>query len=341
MSRAVKENINRELRKYSCAGIVTEILDLKYLYVETESTVYYDTSKAASPDGVKNVVLDNLVKYANSSQLNKFGARFKYSKYLGVVDNSESAITSNITTVFMRRDMEPSLNTFGEYEICFGNEFHIKNTNGYNIKSSGFFVSGISDCVYLGDLPNADRSTGTVFLFKLAAPTQPVVVKRGIGIIDYIHGEIKLNPINIISTKLTRGVPGAEVPLIQISTSPHSNDVIGLQDLYLQLDTSNSTVTMIPDDISSGTNTSGSSYKVTSSYANGSLVRGTPHIAGTSEGTLNVSTSTPTSSVTTTVGSSGNTTTTTPTMTTPSTSTTPSAPSAPSGGGGGGYGSGY
>ena len=112
MSRAVKENINRELRKYSCAGIVTEILDLKYLYVETESTVYYDTSKAASPEGVKNIVLDNLVKYANSTQLNKFGARFKYSKYLGVVDNSESSITSNITTVFMRRDMEPKLKYF-------------------------------------------------------------------------------------------------------------------------------------------------------------------------------------------------------------------------------------
>ena len=74
--------------------------------------------------------------------------------------------------------MEPSLNTFGEYEICFGNQFHIKNTNGYNIKSSGFFVSGISDCLYLGDLPNADRATGTVFLFKLASPTQPVVVKK-------------------------------------------------------------------------------------------------------------------------------------------------------------------
>ena len=341
LSRAVKENINRELRKYSCAGIITEILDLKYLYVETESTVYYDTSRAASPDGVKNIVLDNIVKYANSSQLNKFGARFKYSKFLGVIDNSEAAITSNITTIFIRRDMEPTLNTFGEYEICFGNQFYIKNTNGYNIKSSGFFVSGISDCVYFGDLPNADMKTGTVFLFKLAAPTQPVVVKRGIGIIDYIHGEIKLNPINIISTKLTRGVPGAEVPLIQISTCPFSNDVIGLQDLYLQLDTSNSTVTMIPDEISSGTNTSGSSYKVTSSYANGSLVRGTPHIAGTSEGTLNVSTPTTTSSVTTTVGSSGNTTTTTPTMTTPSTPTTPSAPSAPSGGGGGGGYGGY
>ena len=337
LSRTVKENINRELRKYSCAGIITEILDLKYLYVETESTVYYDTSRAASSAGIKNVVLDNLVKYSDSSQLNKFGARFKYSKYLGVVDNSESAITSNITTVFMRRDMEPSLNTFGEYEICYGNQFHIKNTNGYNIKSSGFFVSGVSDCVYLGDLPNADMKTGTVFLFKLTSPTQPVVVKRGIGIIDYIHGEIKLNPINIISTKLTRGVPGAEVPLIQISTSPFSNDVIGLQDLYLQLDTSNSTVTMVPDEISSGTNTSGSSYKVTSSYSNGSLVRGTPAIAGTSEGTLNISSTSTASSVNTTVGSSGNTTTSVPTVTTPSAPATPSTPS----GGGGGYGSGY
>ena len=339
LSRAVKENLNRELRKFSCAGIVTEILDLKYLFVETESTVYYDTSRAASPDGVKNIVLDNIVKYANSSQLNKFGARFKYSKFLGVIDNSEAAITSNITTIFIRRDMEPTLNTFGEYEICFGNQFYIKNTNGYNIKSSGFFVSGISDCLYLGDIPNADKETGSVFLFKLTAPTQAVVVKRGIGVIDYIHGEIKLNPINIISTKLTRGVPGAEVPLIQISVCPFSNDVIGLQDLYLQLDTGNSTVTMIPDEISSGTNTSGSSYRVTSSYANGSLVRGTPHIAGTSDGTMNVSAPTTTTSVTTTVGTSGNTTTTVPTA--PSTPSTPSTPSAPSGGGGGGGYGGY
>ena len=106
----------------------------------------------------------------------------------------------------------------------------------------------------------------------------------------------------------------------------------------MQLDTSNSDVTMIPDDISSGTNTSGSNYRVTSSYADASLVRGTPHIAGTSEGTLNVSTPTTTSSATTTVGSSGNTTT-TPTMTTTPSSSTSSTPSSPSGGGG--YGSGY
>ena len=200
LSSAIKENIKTELRKYSCAGIITEILDLKYLFIETTSTVYYDTSKAASGNGVKTHILNNIINYANSSQLNKFGARFKYSKFLGIIDNSQASVTSNITTVAMRRDMEPRLNTYTEYEICFGNRIHVGSEDGYNIKSSGFYVNGISDCVYLGDLPGSDLLTGTVFLFKLNSPTQPVVVKRAIGTIDYKKGEIKLNPTNIISS---------------------------------------------------------------------------------------------------------------------------------------------
>ena len=164
--------------------------------------------------------------------------------------------------------MEPVLNTFAEYEICFGNRFHVKSENGYNIKTSGFAVSGISDTVYLGDLPNSDLTTGTIFLFKLNSPTEPVVVRKSIGTIDYVKGEILLNPINIISTKVTR-----TVPLIEISAAPYSNDVIGLQDLYLQLDINSTSVDMIADNISSGNDTSGSNYKVTSSYSNGSLTR--------------------------------------------------------------------
>ena len=279
LSSAIKDNIKSELKKYSCAGIITEILDLKYLFVETASTVYYDTSKATSPESVKNAIVSNITQYSDSSQLNKFGARFKYSKFLGIIDNSQASVTSNITTVAMRRDMEPRLNTYTEYEICYGNRIHIASEEGYNIKSSGFFVNGISDCVYFGDLPGADLLTGTVFLFKLNSPTQPVIVKKAIGTIDYKKGEIKLNPLMVTQSKLNRGAKGFETPYIEISMQPYSNDVIGLQDLYLQLDTANTTVTMVPDEITSGTNTSGSSYKVTSSYANGSLVRGTPHLA--------------------------------------------------------------
>ena len=221
-----------------------------------------------------------------------FGARFKYSQYQKIIDNTHIAITSNITTVQMRRDLEPLLNTFAEYEICFGNRFHVKNHGhspvsngtviGYNIKSSGFKVSGITDTLYLGDKPNTGLKTGTIFMFKLNSPTNPVIVKQNIGTIDYIKGEIMLAPIKIISTEVNRGES-----LIEISANPYSNDVIGKQDLYLQLDTNNVTISTVSDEIESGDDISGSNYVVTSSYANGSLVRGTPIL--TTEQTNNAS----------------------------------------------------
>jgi hypothetical protein len=311
LSSAIKQNIQSALKQYSVAGIVPEIVDLKYLYIETNSSVYYNTNLASSAANLKTIISENIVNYSDSTELNKFGARFKYSKFQKIIDDSQESITSNITNVDIRRDMEAKLNQFAEYEICYGNRFYVKNHGhgtysgqvSYNIKSSGFTVSGISGTVYLGDQANSDLETGSVFLFKLDSDTQPVIVKRNIGTIDYKKGEIKLNPINIISTRVVKN--GSS--FVEISASPYSNDVIGLQDLYLQLDNSNVVVNVIQDNISSGNDISGSNYKVSSSYANGSLVRGTPVLVTTdtnttSGTTVNSSSSSATSSNT---GSSG------------------------------------
>jgi hypothetical protein len=265
----IKINLQSKLRKYTVAGIVPEFLDLKYLYIEISSTVYYNTNSSISPDYVKSIVSSNINQYADSTELNKFGARFKYSKFLKIIDDSDVSITSNITKVLMRRDLRPALNKFADYEICYGNEFHIKNALGYNIKSSGFTISGISDTVYLSDIPNANGKFGSIFFFKLNSTTEPSIVRKNVGVIDYEKGEIKLNPVKIISS--LKFVDGNAT--IQISAIPKSNDVIGLQDLYLQLDTSNSSITMLSDVISSGSDTSGTTYLVTSSYTNGELVR--------------------------------------------------------------------
>jgi len=268
LSNLIKDNIRRDLQKYSVAGIVAEIVDLKYLYVETTSNVYYNPNLAPSSNTVKTDVYSNINTYADSTELNKFGARFKYSQYLNIIDESHSSITSNITTVTMRRDLRAVLNSFAEYEICFGNRFHISDQLGYNIKSSGFTVAGIADTVYLGDIPDGDSKKGTINLFKLLSPTQPQIARRNVGSIDYIKGEIMLNPINIINTTINRGTP-----LIEIEAVPYSNDVIGLQDLYLQLDTNNVLVNMWEDEISSGAQVSGTDHKVSSSYSNGVFVR--------------------------------------------------------------------
>ena len=101
----IKQNIKRDLKKYAVDGIVPEILDLKYLFIETNSKVYYNTNLAPNAAFVSTKVQRDITSYAESSELNKYGARFKYSKFLKVIDQSHESVTSNITTVEMRRDL--------------------------------------------------------------------------------------------------------------------------------------------------------------------------------------------------------------------------------------------
>jgi hypothetical protein len=267
VSNTIKDNIKAALRKYSVGGIVPEIIDLKYLYIQFDTVAYYNSNFTTSPDVLKTTIFNNIVNYADSSELNKYGARFKYSKFLKIIDDSDSAITSNITKMSMRRDMRVEVNRFASYEICFGNSFHINKQTGYNIKTSAFRISGSSSDVYLSDLPT-DNEKGILFIFRLDATQQPVIIRSNVGAIDYTKGELILNPINITSTQKKVGFDS----IVQISAISKSNDIIGLQDLYLQLDVNASTVNMLSDTISSGYDISGVNYVSTSSYLNGDLV---------------------------------------------------------------------
>jgi uncharacterized membrane protein YgcG len=239
----------------------------------------------------------------------------------------------------MRRDLRVVLDTFTEYQIGFGNEFHIKNMGGYNIKSTAFKVAGINQNVYISDIPNTNRIDGTLFLFNVPSvnSTNPTIVRRNVGSINYKKGIITINPINIQAGKIKDGQP-----IIELSAVPHSNDVVGLQDLYLQLDISNSNFDMVVDNIASGLDPSASNYITSSSYANGALVRVTGDI-GTVSGqrvvnVSNISTTPTTRDVsTTTTTSTTSSTSSSTTSTTPSASSGTSTGSSSSGSGGGSY----
>jgi len=307
----IKENIKTKLKKYSVAGIVPEILDLKYLYLEVNTKIYYNTNLAPSPTYVSTVVQNNTTKYSESTELNKYGARFKYSKFLKMVDDSHESVTSNITTVAVRRDLGVVLDTFAEYQISFGNSFHIRNMSGYNIKTSAFKIAGVQSNVYLSDIPNTNRVTGSLFLFTLSSvgSQSPTIVRRNVGTINYVSGTITLNPVNVLAGKTKDGQS-----VIEIEATPTSNDVVGLQDLYLQLDISSSNFETVVDDIASGLDPSASSYIVSSSYSNGNLVRsGGPDtnivtgngVGGSSASTPNVTTQQATTSTQTSTSTSG------------------------------------
>ena len=270
-----KSRILSDLKQYSISGINQKIIDLKILYVEIDSSIYYNYSQVSAVESLKTKITNSLTQYSNSLDLNKFGGRFKYSKVQQIIDNTDNAITSNITKVRMRRDLKALTNQFAQYELCFGNKFHI-NSSGYNIKSTGFKISGETDTVYLTDVPNKTSSgdldgsgMGVLSIVKSLSDGTIKVIAKSAGTVDYSKGEIKLTTLNITSTSLTNDI-------IEIQAYPESNDVLGLKDLYLNFSISKSTINMVRDVIASGDEISGTVFSrdyYTSSYSNGNLTR--------------------------------------------------------------------
>ena len=260
-----KTQILRKLKSYSLTGINQKIIDLQVLYVEIESFIYYDSTKIATVNDLKTKIVSALTTYSKSGDVNKFGGRFKYSKVLNVVDNIDKAITSNITRIKIRRNLNALVNQFAQYELCFGNQFNVK-PEGLNIKSTGFKILGTIETVFFTDIPNEDKLTGTVSIVRKNAAGETIVVVKSAGVVDYVHGEINLSTVNIISTDKPNNI-------IEVQAFPESNDVIGLQDLYLDFNIPSSQINMVKDTITSGEQISGVGYKVTSSYSNGELTR--------------------------------------------------------------------
>jgi len=267
LSDFTKQNILTKLKNYSIAGINQRIEDLKILYVELVTSVYYNNSIFDDPNELKSQVIQALTEYGGSTNLNKFGGRFKYSESQRIVDRANPSITSNIMRVQMRRDLKCLINQVAQYELCFGNQFHILEGGG-TVKSTGFTIQGSEEIVYLTDIPRADGLFGDIAIFKPAiveGGDSEVVIKSA-GTVDYTKGEILINAVQITST-----VKGNDT--VEVQVFPESNDVVGLKDLYLSLDLSNSQINIVRDTISSGQQISGIGYQVTSSYSNGSLIR--------------------------------------------------------------------
>ena len=263
-----KSLILSKLKQYTVSGINQKITDLKMLYVELHSAVYYDNTKISSAAALQTSVMNSLTAYGNSVNMNKFGGRFKFSKIQQVIDNTSTAITSNITKIIIRRDLKAALNQFAQYELCFGNQFHV-NQKGFNIKSTGFTVSGSTKTAYITDVPNEDLKTGIISIVTIESDQTYNVVVKSAGTVDYIKGEIILNTVNITSTLNDDGI-------IEVQAVPESNDVVGLKELYLNLSLSKSKINMVRDVISSGDEITGTTFIkdfYTSSYSNGQLIR--------------------------------------------------------------------
>ena len=173
-------------------------------------------------------------------------------------------IRDSITTIRIRRDLQAQINQFAQYELCFDNTFYRGDTK-YNVKSTGFTISGTEGTVYFSD-EYVSGDKGNLFLFQVISSSDIKIISKSFGSVDYKKGEIIIDTVNITSTSQPDN-------LVEVQAIPESNDVLARKELYLQFDVSKSNFYMRQDSIASGANTSGTRYNPQSSYQNGSKTR--------------------------------------------------------------------
>ena len=256
LSLSEKNVILKKLREYSVAAIQPTIIDPSILYIDISSFVYFNpnvTRNEASQ--VKNSVLAALNVLNTSGEFNKFGGKFKYSRLQGIIDGSEVSITSNITRLKMRKNVTVTLGARVNYKICYGNRIKQGTSLKPCVYSSGFKVVGDDfNNYYLND-----DGAGTLRLYYVKGTGEFEYVDGLWGTVDYSMGEIVVNDLIIQSTNVANNQ-------LQISGTPESNDLISLRETYLTIGIDNTTVSVVEDTISSGSNLSGTGVVPESSY---------------------------------------------------------------------------
>ena len=236
LSTFTKQQIIDSLKDYAVASVTPDILDASVVYIEITSKVFYNTRKTTQfPEEIRSKVISAVDDYTHLSGTEKFNGKFRYSKYVGVIDEADTSINSNTTTIKLRKDFYPALNSSYYYELCFQNSFG-DSCDGPVIQSTGFVVSEYPNyTVYFED------RNGKIVLYRLDPATGgKVVLNDNLGSVDYVKGEIMLYDLTIISGSFFDN-------RIQVRVDPASNDVVAERSLYLDVDISNSKFTVYPE----------------------------------------------------------------------------------------------
>ena len=232
LTSLTKSDIVDELKKYVVASVEPQLIDPSILYVELSSKIYYNrNSTDQTPAQIRDKVIGGVQSYLDTSDTEKFNGKFRYSKMVGVIDDADRSINSNLTEVTMRKDFYPSLNSTFYYEVCFQNAFD-KDCDEPVLSSTGFRVTEYPTF----DVYVEDRG-GKIVLYRLDSVTgEKVVLDSDIGDIDYVKGELKMYALTIIKGSFFDN-------RISVRVKPLSNDIKALREVYLDVDVANSSFT--------------------------------------------------------------------------------------------------
>ena len=257
-----KNDIITQLKRFSVASVTPVIVDPETTSVLLTSTIKYDEKQTTkTSDEIKTLVTNAVTNY-NTNTLQKFDSVLRYSKLLETIDDADSSILSNITTLKLRKSFTPTLSTSTNYTVNFSNALFNPHS-GHNtaaggiLSSTGFKVANDSN-VYFFD----DDGAGNVRRYYLVGSVRTYVDNTA-GTITYSSGSIAINALTIASIENIRG---AASTVVELTVTPDSNDIVPVRAQVVDIDVSNSTFTVQADSLVGGSANAGIGYTTTSSY---------------------------------------------------------------------------
>jgi len=261
LTEATKTDIITQLKDFNVASITPIIEDPEITFLQLSLDVKYDAKTTTrSTDSIKALVNSAITKF-NTDNLQQFDTVFRHSKFIETINKVDTAILSNITTVKMHKSFTATTTSATTYTIGYNNAFYNPHsghnaTAGGVLTSSGFKINGDTTNEYFLD----EDGAGNVRLYYLVGQTR-TYTNNNIGTIDYTNGTITLNSLFITEVS---NVDGATSTTVRLTIIPNSVDIKPVRNQVLELDETNTTVTVSADTYDT---TSGIGYTTATSYA--------------------------------------------------------------------------
>jgi len=262
---ATKESIVTSLKKYAVASITPVIIDPETTYITVVVNFKYNsgiTTKDVTT--LQTNVLSKIATY-NNDTLEDFTGMFRYSQLVEDINNADTSILSNITTLKMYKYITPTLNSAVKYTLNFNNALYNPHS-GHNASGGGIISSTgfkINDDSSANEHFLDDDGAGNLRVYYLSGTTR-VYTDSTYGTVNYTTGEVVLTSAHLTSIS---NVDGATSTRVRVFAIPSSNDIVPVRNQVLSIDTSNSTITGEVDAIVSGSSQAGTSYTTSSSYS--------------------------------------------------------------------------
>ena len=263
LTDSTKSRIITDLKKYSVASVTPVIVDPEITNIILRSSIKFDagaTTKVA--DAIKSDVITTITNY-NANTLQSFDNMFRHSKVIGLIDDTDESILSNVTTVQLRKSFTPTIGSSQKYSVAFSNALYNPHSGhasdgGGILSSSGFKIDGNTTDVFFLD----DDGNGNVRRYKMDGSARSYANATQ-GTINYSSGLVEVNSLNVSNIENIRG---AASTVIEITVKPNSNDIVPIRNQVLDIDVANSSVTVEADTLVGGSANAGIGYTTTTSY---------------------------------------------------------------------------